>query len=38
MVRFGSFLVGEHSAVRLKVGLSMLAFRENGVVAGVIGK
>lgn len=38
MVKFGSLLVGEHSAVRLSRALSVYAIFENGVVAGVIGK
>ena len=38
MVKFGSFRVGEDSAVRLCRALIVFAFCENGVVSGVIGK
>ena len=38
MVKFGSLLVGEESAVRLLWDFSIFVLRENGVVAGVIGR
>ena len=38
MVKFGSFRVGEDSAVRLCKAFLECAFCENGVVSGVIGK